>query len=117
MERREAGPGGPLGIDGYGPGFFRIGGVLRQGPVALLPEGTEPWRGPGDPGPFVARAGGIDLVLVGLGGEVAGLDPAFRAALEAVGIGVEAMVTPPACRTYNLLLAEGRRVAAGLLPV
>ena len=41
------------------------------------------------------------------------LDPALRAALEAAGIGVEIMSTPSACRTYNVLLGEGRRVAAG----
>ena len=42
---------------------------------------------------------------------------AERAALEAAGAGVEVMATPSACRTYNVLLAEGRRVAAALMPV
>ena len=42
--------------------------------------------------------------------------PALRAALKAHGIAVEAMDTGAACRTYNLLLAEDRRVAAALLP-
>ena len=42
---------------------------------------------------------------------------AERAALEAAGAGVELMSTPSACRTYNVLLAEGRRVAAALMPV
>ena len=42
---------------------------------------------------------------------------AARAALEAAGAGVELMATPSACRTYNVLLAEGRRIAAALIPV
>ena len=41
----------------------------------------------------------------------------LRARLEEVGLGVEAMNSPAACRTYNVLLAEGRRVAVALLPV
>jgi len=41
----------------------------------------------------------------------------MRAALEAAGSGAELMSTPSACRTYNVLLAEGRRVAAALMPV
>jgi uncharacterized protein len=41
----------------------------------------------------------------------------FRAALEGAGMGVEAMASPAACRTYNVLLSEGRRVALALLPV
>jgi len=42
---------------------------------------------------------------------------AFREALEAQGIGVEPMNTPAACRSYNVLLGEGRRIAAAVLPV
>jgi uncharacterized protein len=42
---------------------------------------------------------------------------AARSRLEAAGPGVELMATPSACRTYNVLLAEGRRVAAALMPV
>ena len=62
----------------------------------------------------------FDVLLVGVG---AGLGPlpegfaAMRGALEAEGAGVEVMATPSACRTYNVLLAEGRRVAAALMPI
>ncbi|MFV2002984.1 MAG: MTH938/NDUFAF3 family protein, partial [Paracoccaceae bacterium] len=41
----------------------------------------------------------------------------FRAALEGAQIGVETMNTASACRTYNILVAEGRRVACALLPL
>ena len=62
----------------------------------------------------------FDVLLVGMGaahGAAAAGFAAARAALEAAGAGVELMATPSACRTYNVLLAEGRRVAAALMPV
>jgi uncharacterized protein len=61
--------------------------------------------------------GKIDVLLVGTGAEIAHLPADFRAALEAAGIGVETMNSPAAARTYNVLLGEGRRIAACLLPV
>jgi uncharacterized protein len=65
----------------------------------------------------LALAGRIDVLLLGLGAEVAIVPRALREALEAAGIGVEPMNSPAACRTYNVLLGEGRRIAAALLPV
>jgi uncharacterized protein len=110
---------GRLPIDGYGAGGFRVAGAVHRGPLALLPEGVVRWAGLPDLAPFLERAAGFDVLLVGTGAElrpVPGLGAA-RAALEAVGPGVELMPTPSACRTYNVLLAEGRRVAAALMPV
>lgn len=108
---------GPPPVDGYGPGFFRIAGLVRQGPQALLPSGVADWAGLTDPAPFLAEAGRFDVLFLGMGAEIAPLDPGLRATLEAAGIGVEIMATPSACRTYNVLLSEGRRIAAGLIPV
>jgi uncharacterized protein len=104
-------------VDGYGPGFFRIGGEVRRGPVLVLPSGVTGWGGYGETAALAAAAAEVDVVLVGTGAAPAHLPEAFRATLEAAGIGVEAMASPAACRTYNLLLAEGRRVALALLPV
>ncbi|MBP7002424.1 Mth938-like domain-containing protein [Amaricoccus sp.] len=104
-------------VEGYGPGFFRIAGEVREGPQALLPSGLAAWGGLPDIAPFLAEAGRFDVLFLGMGPEIRPLDPALRAALEAAGIGVEIMATPPACRTYNVLLSEGRRIAAGLMPV
>ncbi len=104
-------------VDGYGPGFFRIGGVERPGPLAVLPGGPLDWSGWPHIDPFVTRAGEIDVLLAGMGAEIAPLDGAVRAALEEIGIGVELMASPSACRTYNILLAEGRRVALAALPI
>ncbi len=52
-----------------------------------------------------------------MGAEIAPLEAGFRATLEEAGIGVEIMASGPACRTYNVLLSEGRRVGLALLPV
>jgi len=56
-----------------------------------------------------------DLVLLGTGSRQHFPPPALYQALIEAGIGLEAMTTPAACRTYNILAAEGRRVAAALL--
>ncbi|MFV0474280.1 MAG: MTH938/NDUFAF3 family protein, partial [Pikeienuella sp.] len=58
-----------------------------------------------------------DVLLIGMGEDIAPLDRAARAALEAAGLGAEIMPTGSACRTYNVLLSEGRRVAAALIAV
>ncbi|MES9904069.1 MAG: Mth938-like domain-containing protein [Sedimenticola sp.] len=57
-----------------------------------------------------------DLVIVGTGQQQQFPSPALYRNLIDAGIGVEFMTTPAACRTYNILLSEGRRVVAALLP-
>lgn len=104
-------------IDGYGPGFFRVGGKVVEGAVIVSAAGVTPWAGFEDPAPLVAMAGQIDVIFVGTGAEIAHVPAALREALEAVGLGVEPMASPAACRTYNVLLSEGRRVAVALIPV
>lgn len=109
-------PGSPP-VDGYGPGFFRVGGDIHQGPLLLLPSGISRWGGFSDLDPILEQSGAIDVLLMGMGAEIRPLALEVRARLEGAGIGVEIMATPPACRTYNVLLGEGRRVAAALQPV
>ncbi|MDF1718731.1 MAG: Mth938-like domain-containing protein [Antarcticimicrobium sp.] len=104
-------------VEGYGPGFFRIGGQVYQGPVLTGAGGTRLWTGLEDPAPLLALAGSIDVLFLGTGAETAHIPAPLRGALEEAGIGVEAMASPAACRTYNVLLSEGRRVALALLPV
>lgn len=104
-------------IDGYGPGFFRVGGKPYEGGIAVLPDGVSGWDGYGDTAGLVAAAATFDVLLVGTGAEIARVPTEFRAALEEAGVGVEFMSSPQACRTYNVLLGEGRRIAVALLPV
>jgi uncharacterized protein len=111
-------------IDGYGEGGFRIGGFVHRGSVLLLPRRMDGWTPaavteitPDHCGEILAAAADIDVLLVGTGAEIAYLPREARAALEGAGLGVEVMATGPACRTFNVLLAEDRRVAAALIAV
>lgn len=104
-------------IDGYGPGFFRVGGQVLAGTVCLTATQTHPWAGLEDVAPLLGLAGQIDVLIIGTGPEICHIPAALRAALEDAGVGVETMSSPSACRTFNVLLSEGRRVAAALLPV
>ena len=103
-------------VDGYGPGFFRVAGEVHTGGMAILPTGLTGWDGFDDVEALMG-AEGIDVLLVGTGAEIAHIPTPFRKALETAGIGVEVMASPQACRTYNVLLGEGRRVALAVLPV
>lgn len=104
-------------IEGYGPGFFRIGGAVIEGAVLTGPLGTAAWAGLTEEAPLLALADHIDVLFIGTGAEIAHLPPPLRTALDEAGIGVEVMASPAACRTYNVLLSEGRRIALALLPV
>jgi uncharacterized protein len=104
-------------VDGYGPGFFRVGGQVMEGAAAVLPSGVFSWGGYEDAARLTAAADEIDVLLVGTGAEIAHIPRGLRAALEAAGLGVEVAASPAACRTYNVLLSEGRRVGLAVLPV
>ena len=104
-------------IDGYGPGFFRVGGKLHNGAMLVSPNGKSAWGGFDDSAALLALKGQVDVIFIGTGAEISHLPAAFRDVMEAADMGVEPMASPAACRTYNILLSEGRRVAAALLPV
>jgi uncharacterized protein len=109
--------GSALAIEGYGPGFFRVGRHVLRGACLVTPWNAGPWGGLDDWDAPLSLQGKIDVLIVGTGAEIAHLPADFRAACEGVGIGVEAMNSPAAARTYNVLLGEGRRIAVCLLPV
>jgi uncharacterized protein len=104
-------------VEGYGPGFFRLGGKVFNGPVLTGAAGPALWGGFDDAAPLLALAGRIDVLFVGTGAEISHIPAGLRNELEAAGIGVEVMNSPAACRTYNVLLSEGRRIALALIPV
>lgn len=105
-------------IDGYGPGGFRIAGEWHEGGVLVMLQGPQPLSDVTVDafGPVLAAAADLDVVLVGMGADIAPLPAEVRSALEDAGLGYETMSTPSACRTYNVLLTEDRRVAVALLP-
>lgn len=104
-------------VESYGPGFFRIAGQVLRGSVLISPWDAGAWGGFEDTAAPLTLAGRIDVLLLGMGSDVAHPPKAFRAAMEAEGIGVEVMSSPAACRTYNVLLGEGRRIALAAFPV
>ena len=108
---------GAVPVDGYGPGFFRVGGEVLHGPVLVQAGGVQPWSGLEDHGLLLALAGKIDVLFLGMGAEIAHAPAALASALEEAGIMLETMASPTAARTYNVTLSEGRRVACALLPL
>lgn len=104
-------------VDGYGPGFFRIEGQVLEGPVLVTPQGKIAWAGLADDAPLMALRGQVDVLFIGTGAQIAPLPADLRQALEAAELPFELMGSPSAARSYNVLLSEGRRVAAALMPV
>jgi uncharacterized protein len=122
MEVKPVLPAGRQLIQGYRQGGFTIAGVRYHGSVLILPDRTLAWPVSDFAAltiesiePITHAEPSVDLLVVGCGERFALVPPALRDALRARGIGTEAMATPAACRTYNVLLAEDRRVAAALI--
>lgn len=104
-------------VDGYGPGFFRVADQVHDGAMFLTADGAQPWGGYDDLAPLLASVESYDFVFVGTGADIAPVPKAVRTALDDAGVAIEVMSSPSACRTYNILLSEGRRVALAVLPV
>ncbi|MGA7261370.1 MAG: Mth938-like domain-containing protein [Stellaceae bacterium] len=109
-------------IERYAASGFRVSGVIYPGPVLVFPDLTVPWDAAsasdvtwGTLAPVIEH-GGVEILLLGLGRSTSAVPAALRTALRAARIALEAMDTGAACRTYNVLVAEDRRVAAALIP-
>ena len=111
-------------IRSYGPGRFLIGQIEWRSPVLVTPTATTRWN--------VARAEELTLdslaalktaaaptefLVLGCGPRAVFIARELRMALKAAGLALEVVDTGSACRTYNVLLAESRRVAAALIPL
>lgn len=103
-------------IEGYSADTYRLDNIPHPAPVLFAPGHVAAWGGYDDPDPLLALAGQIDVLFIGTGPQIAPIPAALRHSLESAGIGVEIMASPTACRTYNVLLSEGRRIAVALLP-
>jgi uncharacterized protein len=109
-------------IERYGASGFRVAGVIHRGSILVFPDRTEPWLAADASSVTfesltpVVEYGGVQILLLGLGRRMSAVPMALRAALRSAGIVLEPMETGAACRTYNVLVAEERRVAAALLP-
>ena len=117
MELNEIEFANAVPIDGYGPGFFRVAGTAHEAPLLVTKKGVFSWSGYDEIDGLVALADQIDVLFIGTGDEITHIPKEFCAALEDAGVGVEVMSSSSACRTYNVLLSEDRRVAVALLPI
>ena len=111
-------------IDAYGNGGFRFADMSHRGSILVLPSGVHAWK-ISDPAqldasafaPVLVEAAEIELLLIGSGRDVVPLDEALRWHLREAGLRLDVMQTGAGARTFNILLAEKRRVAAALIAV
>ena len=111
-------------VDAYGNGGFRFAEMSHRGSILCLPSGIHGWE-PGDAGALrlddfervFQQAEKIEILLVGTGTELKPLPSAMRQAFREAGISADPMSTGAAVRTYNVLLAEDRAVAAALVAI
>lgn len=108
-------------IESYSAQGFRVSGIFHSGALLVLPQATYPWQvtaisemNLASLAPIVAA--GAQILLLGCGERMALVPADLRRELRGHGVVVDAMDTGAACRTYNILLAEDRLVAAALLP-
>ncbi|WAX93241.1 Mth938-like domain-containing protein [Aminobacter sp. NyZ550] len=121
---REAHFPGRAPVDAYGDGGFRFADMSHRGSILCLPSGIYGWQPadaralqPSDFDKLFAEAGDVEILLVGMGKELRRLPESLRVALKAAGISADPMSTGAAVRTYNVLLAEDRAVAAAFIAV
>jgi uncharacterized protein len=115
----------PPSIDAYGGGGFRVSGERVEGSILILGDQLRPWPvtslaglGPEQIAEVLAAGSReVEFLLLGVGPKVAPPPPALRQALQAAGMGLEVMDTATAARVYNVLAAEGRRLAAALIAI
>lgn len=110
-------------VQSYEGGVFKISGQHYEGAVFLAPDATTPWDVKDFTTlslesfqPLINKADEIDVLLIGTGDEFQFMDNTLKNQLSEAGLPVDSMDTGAACRTYNVLMAEGRRVVAALLP-
>ena len=111
-------------IEGYGKGGFRFGEMSHRGSLLCLPSGLWAWPVANTSditeqalAPVFAEASDLGLFLLGTGHDRWVMPDALADRFRALKINVETTRTGTAVSTYNILLGEGRRVAAGFIAV
>jgi uncharacterized protein len=119
-------PAGRQIVESYGHGRFRVTGAVHSGSVIVFPDRTLAWPVTEAAGAApenleavceAGRAGMVELLLLGCGAKMTLVPSSLRTVLRAAGVVIEPMDTGAACRTYNVLMADGRLVAAALIAV
>ncbi len=114
----------PAPIDAYGNGGFRFGGMSHRGSLLCLPDGIWAWPVTQVSEitssvllPAFERGDVLDVFLIGVGRDPWPMPERLRARFRDLGISADTMATGAAVRTYNILLAENRRVGAAMIAV
>lgn len=109
-------------IEAYGNGGFRFAGMSHRGSILCLPDAMMAWTATDldevstlSLAPLIESRTPVSFLLLGTGPTHRQPPPWMREMLAAAGIGLDAMATGPAARTWNILIAEGRPVAAALI--
>lgn len=111
-------------IQNYGPSGFKVSGEIYDHPVLVFIDYTERWSVENSPdmveesdfSQIIDRADEIDVILLGCGSQMEFVRSQVRHKLKEKNISIESMDTGAACRTFNVLMAEERRVVAALFP-
>ena len=120
MKLQLAGPLARNTINGYGAGYVLVNGARHEENLVVLPDRILPWSA-GDFGSLGAENFlelaklDLEVLLLGTGATLRFPSPQITRPLVEARIGFEVMDSQAACRTYNILAAEERRVAAALL--
>ena len=109
-------------INSYGPGVFRVSSVLWTCCIIITPERTVEWPILSfenlqikELEPVLCSSPVIEILLIGTGENMERVPSSLKEYGRKYGVGIDSMDTGAACRTYNVLLSEGRRVAAALM--
>ncbi len=107
-------------IQSYAGGIFKVSGESYNGAVLITATETVLWDVQSfdvlSVSDFEILSKDVDVVLLGTGKTMSIIPPKLRAEIKGIGLSVDSMDTGAACRTYNVLMAEGRRVACTLFP-
>ena len=124
MELTPSDPGARQLIQSYGADGFTIAGRRHDGAVLVFPDRTIPWTVSDiskiveeDLAAVLSADPPVEILLIGCGEKAWPVAPDLRARMRQAGVVIEATDTGAACRTFNVLLIENRRVAAALMPV
>lgn len=112
-------PTGANIIQSYGPAGFKVNGMEYPSAILLTERTLAEWQAPEltmhSLDPLFDVVPGIEVLLIGMGAKYQPLPEHLRAAARARGVSIDGMDTGAACRTYNILISENRRVGAALL--
>ncbi|MEM8914958.1 MAG: Mth938-like domain-containing protein [Pseudomonadota bacterium] len=124
MEIQSVSAGDRPFINSYSAGGFTISGRSINGGVLVLPDTAEAWSVSNIDDLTVehlngvaGRATGIEVLLIGCGPKMLLLPRELRDSFRAFNFSVDVMETGAACRTFNVLISESRRVAAAMVPI